>query len=92
MRHFAQRHRQKSPSQRRTASERGPVEVPVRLVMVAVVLGMLVGAVAAPEAPDRAALDAWLSDVMTAEPAAGDDGAGGDGAGGDSVPAVRQEF
>jgi len=87
MRHFAQRRRQKSPSQRKTASERGPVEVPVRLVMVAVVLGMLLGAVAAPDAPDRSALDAWLSEVMTAEPAAVDDGAGGD-----SVPAVRQEF
>ena len=87
MRHFAQRRRQKSPSDRRTARERGPVEVPVRLVTAAVVLGMLLGAVAAPEALDRAALDAWLSEVMTAEPAAADDGAGGD-----SVPAVRQEF
>jgi hypothetical protein len=86
MRHFAQRRRQNSHSQRRTAGEPGAVEVPVRLVMVAVVLGMLVGAVAAPEAPDRAALDAWLSEVMTAEPAVGDDGAGGD-----SVPAVRRE-
>lgn len=73
MRHSAQRSGRHASSQQK--AQRGkPIEPPVRLIMAAMALGMLVGAVAAPAGTDdAAALNAWLKDLVTARAPAVDE-------------------
>jgi len=62
MRHGAKRSGRHAKSQRK--AERGrPLEPPVRLIMAATALGMLVGAIVAPAGTDEDAVKAWLKDL-----------------------------
>ena len=66
MRHGAKRSGRQVHSQQK--AERGrPLEPPVRLIMAAMALGMLVGAVAAPAGTVDTGLNAWLRDLVTAQ-------------------------
>jgi hypothetical protein len=73
MRHAAQRSGRHADSQQKARRGR-PLEPPVRLIMAATILGMLVGTIIAPaDADDEAAIDAWLKDLAAIQAPAADE-------------------